>query len=97
MLRYARLRKIRRATPIGVFSIQSPVTWPIGINNFDKIENAYYDTYEQIAKDYYAKAMRGEISVLAAENLSQRATVEELCKRHKIPFRFGSWEDIAKG
>ena len=97
MLRRARLCEIRCATPIGVFSIQSPATWPTRINTFDRIENAYYDIYEQIGKDYYAKAMRGEISVLDAENLSQRAAVEELCKRHKIPFHFESWDDLAKG
>lgn len=97
MLRRAHLDEIRCATPIGVFSIQSPTTWPSEINDFDKIEGVYYDIYEHIGKDYYAKAMRGEISVLDAENLSQRVAVEELCKRYKIPFKFETWDDLAKG
>lgn len=97
MLRRAYLSEIRCATPIGVFSIQRPTTWPAEINNFDKIEGMYYDIYEHLGKDYYARAMRGEISLLDAENLSQRAAVEELCKRHKIPFRFETWDDLAKG
>ena len=67
-------------------------------NNSNLIKIKMKDENEmEIGKDYYAKAMRGEISVLDAENLSQRAAVEELCKRNKIPFHFESWDDLAKG
>lgn len=97
MLRRASLCEMRCTTPIGVFSIQRPSKWPSRINNFDKIKDAYYDIYEQIGKDYYARAMRGELPFLEAENISQRETVEELCKRYKIPFQFETWDDLVKG
>ena len=96
MLREAHLSEIRCVTPIGVFSMQRPQRWASSINNLDKIKEVYYDIDKTIGNDYFVRAFRGEISLLDANNLGQRAVVEEMCKRYKIPFRFESWDELSK-
>lgn len=94
MLREGYLSEMRLATPAGVFSIQRPKRWPSSINGFDKIQEVYYDIYEPIGGDYFARAFRGEISLLDANNLSQQAAIERLCRRYKMPFKFEAWDNL---
>ena len=96
MLREGNLSEIRVATPVGVFSMQRPKKWPASINSLEKIREVYYDIDKPIGGDYMARAFRGEISLLDADNLSQRAVVEELCRQYKIPFRYDSWDTLRK-
>lgn len=96
MLRESHLAEIRVATPTGVFSMQRPKKWPSGINGLAKIKDVYYDIDNTIGSEYWARAYRGEMSFLDADNLGQRAVVEELCKRYKIPFKFDSWDDLVR-
>ena len=96
MLREGYLSEMRLATPDGVFSIQRPKKWPSSINSLEKIREAYYDIDKPIGGDYMARAFRGEMSLLDADNQSQRAVIEEMCRRYKIPFRFDTWDDIRK-
>ncbi len=96
MLREGRLAEIRVATPAGVFSMQRPKKWPSGINGLAKIKDVYYDIDNTIGSEYWARAYRGEMSFLDADNFGQRAVVEELCRRYKIPFRFDSWDDLGR-
>jgi len=96
MLRESHLSEIRVTTPVGVFSMQRPKRWPSGINSLDKIKKAYYDIDKTVGNEYMAKVFSGELSFVDADNLEQRAVIEEFCKQHKIPFRFDSWEDLGK-
>lgn len=96
MLREGYLSEMRLATPVGVFSVQRPKKWPSNINSLEKIREAYYDIDKPIGGDYMARAFRGEMSLLDADNQSQRAVIEEMCRRYKIPFRFDTWDDIRK-
>lgn len=96
MLREGYLSEMRLATPVGVFSVQRPKKWPSNINSLEKIREAYYDIDKPIGGDYMARAFRGEMSLLDADNQSQRAVIEEMCRRYKIPFRFDTWDDLRK-
>lgn len=96
MLRESHLEEIRVATPAGVFSMQRPQKWPSGINSLEKIREVYYDIDKTIGSDYWVRAYRGELSLLDANNLGQRAVVEELCKQYRIPFKFDSWDALGK-
>ncbi len=96
MLRIGFLSEMRLATPAGVFSIQRPQKWPSGINSLEKINEAYYNIDKPISGDYVARAFRGEMSLLDADNLSQRAVIEEMCRRYKIPFRFDTWDNLRR-
>lgn len=96
MLRESHLSEVRVATPVGVFSLQRPKKWPTNINGLDKIRKAYYDIDSTVGSEYFARAYRGEMSLLEADNLGQRAVIEELCKQYRIPFRFDSWENLGK-
>ena len=97
MLRISHVAELRVATPVGVFSMQRPQRWPTKINSLEKIRKEYYDIDGVIGKEYLERAFRHEISYLDADNLGQRAVVEELCKRYGIPFKFESWDDLGKG
>lgn len=96
MLRESHLTEIRVATPAGVFSMQRPQRWTSEINDLEKIRKVYYDIDKTLGSDYWNRAFRGEMSLLDANNLGQRAVVEEMCKRYRIPFRFDSWDDLGK-
>lgn len=96
MLREGYLSEMRLATPVGVFSVQRPKKWPSNINSLEKIREAYYDIDKPIGGDYMARAFRGEMSLLDADNQSQRAVIEEMCRQYKIPFRFDTWDDLRK-
>ena len=96
MLRDSHLTEIRVATPVGVFSMQRPQRWSSEINDLEKIRKVYYDIDKTIGSDYWNRAIRGEMSLLDANNLGQRAVVEDMCKRYRIPFRFDSWDDLGK-
>ena len=56
----------------------------------------YYDIDNTIGSDYWNRALRGEMSILDANNLGQHAVVEEMCKRYGIPFKFDSWDALGK-
>lgn len=96
MLRESHLAEIRVATPAGVFSMQRPKRWPSSINCLEKIRDVYYDIDNTIGSDYWNRALRGEMSILDANNLGQHAVVEEMCKRYGIPFKFDSWDALGK-
>ena len=96
MLREGYLSEMRLATPVGVFSIQRPKKWPSSINSLEKIREAYYDIDKPVGSEYMARAFRGEMSLLDADNQSQRAVIEEMCRKYKIPFRFDTWDDLRK-
>lgn len=96
MLRESHLTEIRVATPAGVFSMQRPQRWPSEINGIEKIRKVYYDIDNTIGSDYWNRALRGEMSLVDANNLGQRAVVEEMCKRYRIPFKFDSWDALGK-
>lgn len=94
MLRYGKLREIRAVTSEGVYRMQAPASWSRKISSLEKIDQAYYEIDAAVSKEFFDKARAGEISYREADNLSQRAVVQTLCKKYNIPFEFDSWDDI---
>lgn len=74
--------------------MQAPKDWSSEINSIDKLRDVYYDISNKVSVEFYDRVARGEISRIEAENLSEEATVKELCKRYGIPFCYDSWNTI---
>lgn len=91
MLRHGELAELRAATQEGVYRIQAPKKWRKEISTLEKIEKVYYDIDAEISPGYYDRFYAGEISRWDAELLGQQATIEELCKRYGIPYKFEKW------
>ncbi len=91
MLRHGGLAELRAATLEGVYRIQVPKKWRKEISTLEKIEKVYYDIDAEVSPGYYNRFYAGEISRWDAELLGQQATIEELCKRYDIPYKFEKW------